>query len=419
MVPNYVVLEEVKHIVGNRADGYTLLSLTKQGVIVRDLDAGGKYPSSFDTYKVVQPEQMIFCLFDIDETPRTVGLARNHGMITGAYDVFDVNSDVCDKRYLLYYYLIVDDGKHLRPYYASLRKTVTPTAFRHIKMPLPPLGEQQLIADYLDERCAAIDEVRRTIEDEIEALRRLRKATIHRAVTKGLDEGLPMRDSGIPWIGEIPEDWDTKRIKYLVDSRVSGAWGDLPELAERPIVCLRIADFDYEHLRFKDPATAHFTIRGYDQNTVLKCQLAKDDILVEKSGGGEKTPVGRAVMFDFDGVYLYANFMDRLRVIRDHVVPSYFLYVWSAMYACQVTRLYFNQTTGIQNLNFSQLLGTESFPLPPLTEQQRIADYLDERCAVIDSVIDTRAKQLERLDDYRRALVFAYVTGKREVPEHE
>ena len=70
-------------------------------------------------------------------------------------------------------------------------------------------------------------------------------------------------------------------------------------------------------------------------------------------------------------------------------------------------------------MNFSQLLGTESFPLPPLTEQQRIADYLDERCAVIDSVIDTRAKQLERLDDYRRALVFAYVTGKREVPEHE
>ena len=84
-----------------------------------------------------------------------------------------------------------------------------------------------------------------------------------------------------------------------------------------------------------------------------------------------------------------------------------------------MTRLYFNQTTGIQNLVFDRILSSESFPLPSLSEQQRIADYLDERCADIDSVIDTRTRQLERLDDYRRALIFAYVTGKKEVPSHE
>ena len=124
-------------------------------------------------------------------------------------------------------------------------------------------------------------------------------------------------------------------------------------------------------------------------------------------------------MFDFDGEYLFANFMDRLRVRSNVALGRYVLYVWSAMYANQITRLYFNQTTGIQNLNFSQLFGTERFPLPSLDEQQRIADYLDERCGEIDSIIETRTKQLERLEDYRKALVFAYVTGKKEVPVHE
>ena len=291
--------------------------------------------------------------------------------------------------------------------------------FEHMQLPLPSIEEQERIADYLDKRCAAIDEVRKTITDEIEALRRLRKATIHRAVTKGLDEGVLMRDSGVVWIGEIPDTWEMKRIKYLVSSRVAGAWGDLPELGDKQVTCLRIADFDYAHLRFKNPLTTTFTVRGYTDSVVSKCRLRNGDILVEKSGGGEKTPVGRAVLFDLDGEYVYANFMDRLRVQRGFITPSFFLYVWSDMYANQMTRLYFNQTTGIQNLVFDRILSSESFPLPSLSEQQRIADYLDERCADIDSVIDIRTRQLERLEDYRRALIFAYVTGKKEVPSHE
>ena len=150
MVPNHAVLSESREIVGDCSDQYVLLSLTKQGVIERDMDSGGKFPSSFDTYQVVCAGQMIFCLFDIDETPRTVGLSDLEGMITSAYDVFDVNESVCDPRYTLYYYLVVDEGKHLRPYYRSLRKTLTTAAFRHVKMLLPPLSEQRRIADYLD-----------------------------------------------------------------------------------------------------------------------------------------------------------------------------------------------------------------------------------------------------------------------------
>ena len=183
MVPNHAVFSESREIVGNRSDRYVLLSLTKQGVIKRDMDGGGKFPSSFDSYQVVRAGQMIFCLFDIDETPRTVGLSTLEGMITGAYDVFDVNERVCDSRYALYYYLIVDEGKHLRPYYRSLRKTLTTTAFRHVKMPLPPIDEQRRIADYLDERCAAIDSVIDARTRQLDRLEDYRKALIYAYAT--------------------------------------------------------------------------------------------------------------------------------------------------------------------------------------------------------------------------------------------
>jgi type I restriction enzyme S subunit len=183
MVPNYAVFSDFKEGVGGRSDEYTLLSLTKQGVIVRDMDAGGKFPSSFDTYQVVYPGQMIFCLFDIDETPRTVGLSENKGMITGAYDVFNVRESVCEARFALYWYLTVDEGKHLRPYYRSLRKTLTSTMFRHVKMPLPPLNEQRRITDYLDERCAAIDSVIDTRTQQLQRLDDYRKALIFAYVT--------------------------------------------------------------------------------------------------------------------------------------------------------------------------------------------------------------------------------------------
>ena len=110
--------------VGKRKD-VTLLSLTKQGVIVRDLSEGkGKFPKDFDAYLVVRPDNLVFCLFDIDETPRTVGLVKNVGMLTGAYTNFEINKKLVLPEYAYYYYLQVDDVKGLRPYYTGLRKVV-------------------------------------------------------------------------------------------------------------------------------------------------------------------------------------------------------------------------------------------------------------------------------------------------------
>ena len=120
---NKNIFQEVKETVGDDANSYPLLSLTTRGIILRDVDSGkGKFPKDFNTYKVVCPGDIVFCLFDIDETPRTVGLSTYNGMLTGAYTIFHVRN--INPRYAYYYYLAIDNAKAMRPLYSGLRKTM-------------------------------------------------------------------------------------------------------------------------------------------------------------------------------------------------------------------------------------------------------------------------------------------------------
>ena len=113
-----------KHLVGARSSEYTLLSLTKRGVIPRDMEnPEGNFPTSFDTYQEILPGELVFCLFDIDETPRAVGLSGLHGMITGAYTRFVCDPAVVEWAY--HFYLAMDSGKRLKPLYTGLRKVIT------------------------------------------------------------------------------------------------------------------------------------------------------------------------------------------------------------------------------------------------------------------------------------------------------
>ena len=169
--------------VGNRND-VTLLSLTKQGVIIRDLSEGkGKFPKDFETYLVVRPNNLVFCLFDIDETPRTVGLVRNYGMLTGAYTNFEVNEEIVLPEYAYCYYLQIDDVKGLRPYYTGLRKVVKTNTFLQLRIPVPPLSEQKQIVSYLDTKCYKIEKLIANINKEIERIKEYKQRLISDVVT--------------------------------------------------------------------------------------------------------------------------------------------------------------------------------------------------------------------------------------------
>lgn len=154
-----------KDLVGSNFSDYTLLSLTLRGIIKRDVESGkGKFPESFNSYKIVEPGNLVFCLFDIDETPRTVGLSKHKGMITGAYDVFSVKN--MNPSFAEYYWLNVDNKKALKPYYKSLRKTITSDAFLRIAIPIPPLLEQEKISNFLDWKVNEIDRLIKAEKDK-------------------------------------------------------------------------------------------------------------------------------------------------------------------------------------------------------------------------------------------------------------
>ena len=170
--------------VGNRANEFELLSLTTRGVIVRDLVSGkGKFPKDFDTYQFVRKDELVFCLFDIDETPRTVGLVDTEGMLTGAYTAFKVNTEIALPEYVYNFFLCVDNIKALKPYYSGLRKTVRADKFLQIYIPLPPLSEQRAIVAYIEGKCQKIDTLVSELQAEIDNMKEYKQRLIADCVT--------------------------------------------------------------------------------------------------------------------------------------------------------------------------------------------------------------------------------------------
>lgn len=170
--------------VGDKASDYVLLSLTTKGVIIRDIESGkGKFPKDFDTYQVVKKDELVFCLFDIDETPRTVGLVESEGMITGAYTALKVNKQIALPEYIYNYYLCVDNIKGLKPYYSGLRKTVRADKFLQLYIPLPPIEEQRAIVGHIENKCSKVNSLITELEAEIEYLKEYKQRLIADCVT--------------------------------------------------------------------------------------------------------------------------------------------------------------------------------------------------------------------------------------------
>ncbi len=180
---NRSIFQELNNKVGKSSDNFTLLSLTLNGVIARDMEnPQGKFPATFDSYKIVKPKNLIFCLFDIEETPRTVGITTLHGMITGAYTVFKCTKLV-NPKYIYYYYLSLDFNKRLGSLYSGLRKTISTSRFLNIASPVPPLQQQQKIVKYLDRKSSRIDKQIEKVQEQIDLMQEYKQSLISKVVT--------------------------------------------------------------------------------------------------------------------------------------------------------------------------------------------------------------------------------------------
>lgn len=200
LIRNKNVLRIKKDLVGQESSKYDLLSLTTNGIIKRDIESGkGKFPSDFSSYQKVEENNIVFCLFDIDETPRTVGLSKLNGMITGAYSVFEV--DVINKEYIYYYYLALDNKKALKPLYTGLRKVINTDLFLRTKMLYPPLEEQQEIVNFINVATKNIDFLIDKIEQKLKLVIEYKSSLISDVVTGKID----VRDIKIEDVGDIQE----------------------------------------------------------------------------------------------------------------------------------------------------------------------------------------------------------------------
>ena len=213
------------------------------------------------------------------------------------------------------------------------------------------------------------------------------------------------KDSGVKWIGEIPSHWKEYRLKYLLSRSAAGVWGDDEKEDENDIVCFRIADFDYGHgfLKFDN-----ITYRNIQKGQLEGRLLSMGDLLIEKSGGGDTSPVGRVVRFNYDGIATCSNFIHSISV-KETSSSNFLYYFFYSLYANKENLLYFNQTTGIQNLKVGEYLSQSIF-LPELGAQKAIAEWLDVKCGEIDKLIATQQRRIELLQELRQSIITRAVT---------
>lgn len=263
LIRNKVIFQETKEVVGEQSGDYPLLSLTTKGIILRDVESGkGKFPKDFTTYKVVKPGDMAFCLFDIDETPRTVGLSTLGGMLTGAYTIFHVAN--INPRFAYYYYLALDNAKALRPLYSGLRKTINIGTFLGTKLPVPPRSEQDQIVRFLDWKVSTVNRLINVKRRQIKAIDAMKRSIVSSAVTRGINPGVSMKYSGVKWLGDIPAHWETIKLRQLLHPVSVKNHPDLPLLSvvrEQGVIVRDVSDKEANHNFIPDDLSGYKVVR--------------------------------------------------------------------------------------------------------------------------------------------------------------
>lgn len=282
----------------------------------------------------------------------------------------------------------------------------------NIEISYPSIDEQIKITNYLDSKISQMEELISKKEELIETLKVSKTKLISETVTKGLDKHVPMKDSGIEWIGEIPSHWELKKIKHCIDSNIGGFWGEDPKGNENDVSCIRVSEFIKEKCLLKD---VELTIRNIPKNKFNQIKVKKGSILIEKSGGGETCLVGNAVIVNDNLNAVYSNFITKIEV-KNTLNPFFINYMLRCMYLKGVNYLCINQTTGIQNLNTSKYL-SEYISIPSKYEQDKIVNFLDKKTSQIDSLVEKVKEQIELLKEAKQKLITEVVTGKIDVTD--
>lgn len=331
---------------------------------------------------------------DTDGIGNFIFIDRARPIFAGYHTIIARPTNIYFPKYYAYLFYADCWRNQLRSYAAGIKVfSITKKLLYHTSIINPPEAQQVAIANFLDEKCALIDRLVERHQEVIEKLKAFRQSVISEAVTRGLAPNAPMKDSGIPWIGKIPEDWKIQKLKILAS--ISTQKGQF-DIKKKYIGLENIEPWTGKYIENSDKTDIESNTTFFNSGSVLfgklRPYLAKVFKPVENGQCSMEllalTPV------NINRNFLFWNLLN-IRFIDE---------INSSTFGAKMPRA---------NWEF---IGNCKLPLPPLINQSIIADYLDEKCAKIDRIIYNKEQIIVKLTEYKKSLIYEYVTGKKEVP---
>lgn len=400
-----------KKIVNENWKDTQLLSLTKSGIVEKNInDGGGKQPESFETYQYVEQDDIVLCLFDIDVSAVFSDRSKYDGMISSAYRVIKCTNAILSV-YAKWWFDAVNIGRYYLIYTKSLRKTIDADGFGNILTVVPPLSEQQAIADYLDETCSQIDEIIAEAKASIDEYKELKQSVIFEAVTKGLDKNVEMKDSCVEWIGEIPSSWQLRKLKTFTVMISKGTTPKDMSNVKTTLYCVRYLKSENIKNNHLD-IVPEFYITEETHNELSRSKLNGNDILFVIAGAS----IGKVAIMDENLLPANTNQANAFIRIKDEFMDS-IEYLWMLLQSVIVKEVINRYSVQSAQPNISmENLGNIKLPYPLLKrERDNIMNYLREKVDAIDSLISEKESLINDLEAYKKSLIYEVVTGKRRV----
>lgn len=403
-----------KEIVGDRADDFERLALTLNGVIKRSKeDSVGLQPEKFSGYQILKKGELVFRLIDLENVATSrVGLSPYTGIVSPAYIVLSKQSRAKDLvvRYSMYHFLSMWQREIFNQMGDNgVRSSLNTKELLNIPHPFSSIYEQKRIVTFLDAQCAEIDAVLEKTRASIEEYKKLKQAVITQAVTKGIRGDRPMKNSGIEWIGDIPESWEVSSVRYIGQLQNGISKGG--EFFGKGFPFVSYGDV------YKNYELPH-SVSGLIDTTEderAKYSVEYGDIFFTRTSETIEEVGFSCVCKRSIPNATFAGFIIRLRPFcaDEKILTDYAKYYFRGEHIRAYLVKEMNLVTRASL--WQTLLKGMSVIVPPKSVQKEIAEYLDDKCADIDALVAKKQQYLTEIENYKKSLIYEYVTGKKEV----
>lgn len=402
---------KTKDKVLNDKEDMTVLSLTTNGVKVKNNLSFGKSTESYVGHQMVYPGNLVFTPRDFDQTPILSGVSKYKGCISNLYLVLETNSKAYNHFVDYYWWGLKYKVNYFKNFSYGIRFSYNFELFKEIPFLQPPIQEQQQIADFLDKATAKIDTLIGKQTKQIELLKEKRQAVISHAVTKGINPNVPMKDSGVEWLGEIPEHWKISPLRHLGQLQNGVSKGSDYFGSGYPFI-------NYGDIYNNDIIPSQ--INGLAQSSLedrITYSVKKGDIFFTRTSETIDDIGMASTCLQTIPNATFSGFTIRFRQFKEVLLASFSRYQFRSGYS---QSFFVKEMNLVTRASLGQdLLKRLHTVIPPLEEQQQIANYLDEKTSKIDILIEKSNKSIELLKEKRTALISAAVTGKIDVREFE